>query len=72
MLVENQVAILYAAINGFLDNVAVADLRVFEEGLHKYLATESSGALTLLREKKELTEEVEKKLKTAIADFKKM
>ena len=69
MLVENQVAILYAAINGYLDDVAVADLKAFEEGLHKHLTTESSGALALLREKKELSEDVEKKLKAAIEEY---
>ncbi len=72
MPVENQVAILYAAVNGLLDDVPVENLRDWEVKFHKHLKTESNGALKELREKQELTTDVEKKLKSAIADFKKM
>src|SRR5476649_898791 len=38
---EKQVVILYAGVNGLLDDVEVSDLRAFEDGLYPYL--ESSG-----------------------------
>src|SRR6187397_1008862 len=37
--VERQVAIVFAATNGYLDNVAVEKLRDYEEGLYRYLET---------------------------------
>ncbi|HEY8996512.1 MAG TPA: F0F1 ATP synthase subunit alpha, partial [Edaphobacter sp.] len=40
---EKQVAIIFAGTNGLLDDVAVADLRAFEDGLYPYL--ESSGSV---------------------------
>ncbi|MBI4262397.1 F0F1 ATP synthase subunit alpha [Candidatus Uhrbacteria bacterium] len=71
MAVEHQVAIIFCAINGYLDDVPAEDVRVWEERFHKHLKTESSGVLKLLREKKEITEEVEKKLRMVIEEVKK-
>ncbi len=35
--VERQVAIIYAGTKGYLDAVAVADLRAFEDGLYQFI-----------------------------------
>jgi F-type H+-transporting ATPase subunit alpha len=70
MPMENQVAILYAGINGYLDDVAVEKLKEWEDKLHVYLKSESTGVLAEIAKKKELTPEIEEKLKTAITDFK--
>ena len=70
MPVENQVAILYALTNGFLDDVAVEKLKVWENDFHKYLKSSGKDALDAIVEKKELTEEVVKKLEKAIKEFK--
>ena len=72
MAVENQVAILYAAINGYLDDVPVDKLRDFEERFHKYLQTARKDVLESINKERELTGEVEKKLKGAIEEFKKL
>src|SRR5690242_20717267 len=37
--VERQVAIIYAGTNGFLDNIAVPEVRTFESELFKYIET---------------------------------
>src|SRR6187551_3060398 len=37
--VERQVAIIYAGTNGYLDNVAIGDLRAFESELYKFIET---------------------------------
>ncbi len=71
MSVEQQVAILYAAINGYLDDVAVEQVAKFESEFHQYLESAGKEALNKIKEVKDLTPEVEAKLKATIEDFKK-
>ena len=70
MPVENQVAIIYAVTNGFLDDVAVEKVRDWERDFHKYLESSQKDILKLIAEKKELTDEVISKLEKAIGEFK--
>lgn len=71
MPVEHQVVILYAAINGYLDDIAVEDIAKFENEFHKYLDTVGVEVLKKIREIKDLNEEVETLLKKIIEEFKK-
>ena len=68
--VERQVAIVYAGTNGYLDDLAVADIRSFEEGLYEHLDKSYADLVQELRTKKELTDSIEAKLKKAIVDYK--
>jgi F-type H+-transporting ATPase subunit alpha len=68
--VERQVAIIYAGTNGYLDDLAVPDIRPFEDGLYAYLDENYADLVLELRTKKELTDALEGKLKKAIADHK--
>jgi F-type H+/Na+-transporting ATPase subunit alpha len=70
--VEKQVAILYAATNGSLDPLPVAALQRYERELHAFLDAKHANLLKLLREKKELTDDVKAKLDAALADFGKL
>jgi F-type H+-transporting ATPase subunit alpha len=70
MKMENQVAILYALINGFLDDVEVSKIKIWEADFQKYLNSSAKEVLNLIAEKKELTEDVVKKLEKAIKEFK--
>jgi F-type H+-transporting ATPase subunit alpha len=70
MAMENQVAILYALTNGFLDDVAVEKVRDWEADFHKYLQTTAKEALTLIATEKELKENVVAALEKAIKEFK--
>jgi len=66
---EKQVAIIFAGTNGLLDDVAVADLRAFEDGLYPYL--ESSGSvLADIVSKKQLDDDIKSRLTQAINDYK--
>jgi F-type H+-transporting ATPase subunit alpha len=71
MAVEYQAAILYAGVNGYLDDVAVDKVKDWENNFHKFLSIQKKDLLKALVEKKELTEEIEGKLKSAIEEFKK-
>jgi F-type H+-transporting ATPase subunit alpha len=56
--VEKQVAIVFAATNGYLDSVPVEKLRAYEDGLFRFLETRHSAVLDAIREKKILDDEV--------------
>lgn len=70
MPVENQVAILYALVGGYLDDVAVENVQKWEEEFHRFMKDMKSDVLKLIAEKKELTEKVEGALKKAIEEYK--
>ncbi|MCB9894830.1 MAG: F0F1 ATP synthase subunit alpha [Planctomycetes bacterium] len=56
--VENQVAILWAATNGMLDEVPVEDVQKYEKAYIEYLNTNKASTMEAIRVKKELTDEV--------------
>ena len=70
MNVENQILVIWAASNGYADDVAIEDVRSFEAGLLKFVENSHPGLLQSIREKKSLTEEITKDLKQALSDFK--
>lgn len=72
MPVEHQVAIIYAATNGYLDDIPVEKLKDFEDRFHKYLKTSAKELLNQIRVKKDLESEIEEKLKRYIEEFKKL
>jgi len=72
MSMEHQVAIIYAAINSYLDDCPVEKIKDFENQFHSYLDASFGGLMKKLGEQKELTPEIEQELKKAIEDFKKV
>lgn len=71
MPVEHQVAILYAAINGYLDDVRAEEVAKFESEFHKYFAGSGFDVLKKIKETKDLSIDIENQLKSVIEDFKK-
>src|SRR5690242_15654420 len=67
--VEKQVAIIYAATKGYIDSVAIEDVRRYEEDLYRYLETRTPGVLSAIAEKKILDDEVKAALENALKDF---
>ena len=68
--VEKQVAILFAGGNGYLDDVAVEDVRRFEAELYQFLDNSKPQILQEIREKKELKDDLKNQLKAALKEFK--
>ncbi len=68
--VEKQVAIIFAAGNGFLDDVAVEDVRRFEGELYRFLDNSKPEVLQAIREKRELNEDIKGQLTNALKEFK--
>jgi F-type H+-transporting ATPase subunit alpha len=65
---EEQVVALYAGVNGYLDDIPVSQVPRFQDELREYMRTEES-ILKEIREKKELSEDLEKRLGEAIEKF---
>jgi F-type H+-transporting ATPase subunit alpha len=70
MLVEKQVAIIYAVTNGFLDDLDVKHIRQWERDYFAYLDATHGGVLETLRTKKALDDDLRAKLDQAIKSFK--
>ena len=69
--VEKQITIIYAAEKRYLLNVPVEKILDFESELFTYIEGKDPSVFSDIREKKELTQEIEDKLKKAIEEFKK-
>ena len=68
--VNEQVAIIYAGINGLLDDIPVNKITTFTKGLREYLRTSKPKYGELIKAEKKLGDEAEKILKEAVAEFK--
>jgi len=68
--VEEQVVSIWAAANGFLDDVPVSDVRRFERELIDYMRTSAKEILHKLEDTGKLEEELEGQLKEAVEHFK--
>ena len=67
--VAQQVALIYAGINGFLDNLAVSDVKKFSASLLKTLDSQKSY-IDVVRSTNQFTQEAETLLKEAISSTK--
>jgi len=70
MPVEKEVAILYAVINGYLDDVPVEKVGAFEDAFHRFMEMSHGDICERIAKEKELSEETEEVLKKAILEFK--
>jgi F-type H+/Na+-transporting ATPase subunit alpha len=70
MSIEQQVLVIWAATNGFIDDVALEDVRKFESGLLTFVENAHSGLLAKIREKKSLGDDLKEEMKTAVNEFK--
>jgi F-type H+-transporting ATPase subunit alpha len=71
MPMEKQVMILYAAINGHLDDVAIAKVALFETRFHEFMASNHPKIGESIAKTKDISAETEKALKNAVLEFKK-
>ncbi len=68
--VEKQVCILYAGGNGFVDDIAVEDVRRFESEFSTYLDNSKTDLLKSIRDQKQLTDDIKSQLNAALKEFK--
>lgn len=72
MAVEKQIVILYAAVNDFLSDIKVEDIRKFEEGLLEFFGTHQTSLLEDIKNGGALTDEVKAKFEESINEYKKI
>jgi F-type H+-transporting ATPase subunit alpha len=70
MPVEEQVAVLFAATNGYLDDLPLASLREFERGYLRMLREERPALLDAIRVEKAISDTTAEELKDAIRQLK--
>ena len=68
---EQQVSVLYALVNGYLDDVEIPKIRAFEDAFHTFMNSNHPEILKGIADDKQLTDENEGVLKAAIDEFKK-
>jgi F-type H+-transporting ATPase subunit alpha len=71
MSMGKQVSIMYAVVNGYIDDVPQDKIRDFEIAFHRYMETSHSDVINAIMEKRELDEEITASLHSAITEFKK-
>ena len=66
---EEQVAVIYAGVNGYLDKFEVARVRAFESGLLTLLRTKHADLLDNIRKSGDLSKDDEAKLKGVVDGY---
>ena len=70
--VEKQVAMIYVGTNGYLDEYPVSAIRSFEEQFYAFMDNKYADVLKSIKDSGQMDADTEKKLKDAIAEFKKI
>lgn len=70
LVIEKQVTILYAGVNGFIDDIDPSDVVRFETEFHEFIESKYSSLITDLNAKKKVDDDIKEVLETAINEFK--
>ncbi|MEE9236100.1 MAG: F0F1 ATP synthase subunit alpha [Candidatus Acidoferrales bacterium] len=68
--VEEQIMVIFAGTNGYVDDVPVSEVASFEKGLLEFLGTSYASLLQKIREKKALDDELRGEMHKALKEFK--
>jgi F-type H+-transporting ATPase subunit alpha len=72
MQVANQVAIIYAGINGFLDDIKIEQISDYERDFIEYLSTNNQPIIDSINQSGKLDEPIENELKKVLTRFTKI
>ena len=68
--VERQTAIMYALVNGYMDDVEIPKIRDYEEAFHRFMDSNHPEILKSIADAKAITDETDQSLKAAVEEFK--
>jgi F-type H+-transporting ATPase subunit alpha len=71
MSIQEQVSVLYAGTKGLLDDIDVDHVRKFEAEFLEFMRNTKTDILQSIKDKNDIDEDTDKKLKSAIEEFKK-
>jgi F-type H+/Na+-transporting ATPase subunit alpha len=66
---QQQVVVLFAGTQGYLDELKVDDIRAFEDGLHKYFAESQQALMADLTQKKQLDDDIRNRLHAVMKEY---
>ena len=66
---QQQVAILFAGTQGYLDQFQVSEIRAFEDGLYSYLTSAQSALMDDLTKKRQLDDDIKNRLHEALKEY---
>ncbi|MBU0583386.1 MAG: F0F1 ATP synthase subunit alpha [Alphaproteobacteria bacterium] len=66
---EEQVAVIFAGVNGYLDKLALNQISKFEQGLLAHMRSDGKDVLEAIRKEKALSDDLRDKLKAHIDAF---
>ncbi|MEK6673625.1 MAG: F0F1 ATP synthase subunit alpha [Nitrospirota bacterium] len=69
--VEEQIVVLFAGANGYLDDLPVEAIRKFEDELLRFIRANKADIKAEIKEKKIIDESLKERLSKAVEDFKK-
>jgi len=67
---SKQILIIYAGTNGYLDDLAVEQIRTFETELYKYVESMNAGLLQSIMEKKIIDDSLKANIEKTLKEFK--
>ena len=70
LVIEKQATILYAGVNGFIDDIEPSEVVRFEQEFHEFIESKYSSLITDLNAKKKIDDDIKEVLETAINEFK--
>jgi F-type H+-transporting ATPase subunit alpha len=71
MSVDDQIIVIFAGTQGFMDDLPLEAIKPFEEGLLRYVRSEKQAIKKEIMEKKALDDDLKAKISEAITTFKK-
>jgi F-type H+/Na+-transporting ATPase subunit alpha len=66
---EMEAAVIFAAVNGYFDRFAPEETNKAEQKLQDFLTREGASVLAAIKEKKEISEDIEKDLRSVLEKF---
>jgi F-type H+-transporting ATPase subunit alpha len=66
---QQQMVILFAGTQGYLDDIQITDIRAFEVGLYKYIESAQTALMDDVTEKKALDDDLRAKLHAALKEY---
>jgi F-type H+-transporting ATPase subunit alpha len=67
---QQMVVILFSGTQGYLDDIAVTDIRAFEDGIYKYFDSAQTALMEDLTKKKSLDDDLRNRLHAALKEYK--
>lgn len=70
MSLEDQVVVLYGAVNGYFDSIEISKIGIYEKELLSFMHRSNSALMDDIKNEKDITPKIEEELKKSMETFK--